>query len=231
MRTFLGFLIVLLVLLVGVDFGARYLADRQIADAVQTRLDLTDRPDVSIGGFPFLVQAVEGSYDSITATLPPSTVGPLSGVGATLVLDGVRIPLGDALSGNVDRLTADGSRLRLSVPTASIADAAGLPGLTITGQDGALVLSATITVLGQQFPVTARLDAAVTDSSLVLRSGDVSGAGITLPSEVLGAVSTLIDLTVPLDGLPVRVTSGGVTVVGTDLVVDATTAALDLSTR
>jgi hypothetical protein len=93
------------------------------------------------------------------------------------------------------------------------------------------VLATTVTVLGQQFPVTARLDAAVSDSVLTLRSGELSGAGITLPAEVVSALSTLVDLAVPLDGLPFTVTSGTVGVSGADVIVDATTSALDLAVR
>lgn len=229
MRKLVGFLVVLVVLLVGADFGLRYLATRQIGDALQSRLNLATRPDVSVDGFPFVLQAVEGSYGTIHAALPPATVGPLDDVGITVALDGVRLPLGDAIAGNVDRLTADGGQARLTVPTSSVAAAAGLPDLRITEENGSLVVTVTISVLGRQFPVTAQLDATVTDAGLSLRNGAISGVGVTLPSEVLSTVTALVDLTVPLDGLPVVITGGRVSVAGTDLVIDATTSALDLT--
>lgn len=231
MRKLLIFLVVLAILLVGADFGARYLATQKLGDALQSRLGVSQPPEVDIAGFPFLLQAVRGEYGDVSAALPSETVGPLSDVGITVDLINLRLPLSDAISGSVDRLTAASGRIGLTVPTASIAAAVGLPGLTITGQDGDLVLSATVTVLGQQFPVTARLDAVVDDAVLSLRSGEVGGAGITLPAEVTSALSTLVDLTVPLDSLPFTVTSGNVSVVGGDVVVDATTSALDLAVR
>lgn len=231
MRKLLGFLVVLAVLLVGADFGARYLAARQVGDAVQTRLGLAERPDVAIAGFPFLTQAVQGDYRSISATLPAMTVGPLGAVGVAVVLDGVQLPLSDAISGDVDRLVADTGRVRLTIPTSSIADAVGLPGLRITEENGDLVLTANVSVLGQEFPVTARLDAAVGDSVLSLRSGALSGAGITLPTQVTDALQTVVDLAVPLDALPFTVTSGDVSVVGTDVIVEAATSGLELAVR
>ena len=233
MRRLLGFLLVLAVVALGVDFGARLFAARQIGDAVQVRLGLDERPEVTIAGFPFLVQAVRGEYRSIGARLPATTLGPLTGVSAGVVLDGVRLPLSDALGGDVDRLTADSGRARLTVPAASIGTAAGLPGLAVTTQDGGLLLAATVTVLGQQVPVTARLDATVTDGVLTLRSGGIEAAGIALPDgagAALGDLGNLVDLTVPLDGLPFAVTSGTVQAAGSNLIVDASTSALDFAT-
>jgi hypothetical protein len=229
-RKFLVFLVVLAVLLVGADFGARYIATQKLGDALQSRLGVSQPPEVDIAGFPFLVQAVRGEYGDVSAVLPPETLGPLAEVGVSVDLERVRLPLSEAVSGTVDRLTADAGRIRLSVPIASLAAAVGVPGLTVTAQDGALVIGATVTVLGQQYPVSARLDAAVDDAALVLRSGEISGAGLTLPAEVTGALAALVDLTVPLDELPFRVTSGSVTVDGADVVVDATTGPLDLAT-
>ncbi len=231
MRRLLAFLVVAAVLLVGADFGARYLATRQLADALQTRLELPARPEVSIQGFPFLVEAVQGRYRGVSATLPATTVGPLSGVGVGVALGGVRLPLSDAISGDLQRLTADSGRIRLTIPTASIATAVGLPGLRITERDGTLELATTVDVLGRQFPVTARLAASVSDSVLSLRSDALTGDGITLPAEVLAAVNTLVDLTVPLTGLPFTVTTGSVSVDGGDVVVDATTSSLSLTPR
>lgn len=231
MRRLVGFLVVLAVLLVGADFGLRYLATRQISDAIQQRLDLAQRPDVTVAGFPFVIQAIEGRYDGVSARLPATTLGPLSGVTAAVELIGVRLPFADAVSGTVERLTADSARARLAVPVDSIAAATGLPELQITSVDGGLALSTTVTALGQQFPITARLDAAVTDSTLTLRSGSISGAGVTIPPEAVAALSGLVDLSVPLAGLPFTVTSGRVSVSGADVVVDATTSALDLSLR
>ncbi|MEO5832263.1 MAG: DUF2993 domain-containing protein [Nakamurella sp.] len=231
MRKLLIFVVVMVAVFVGADFGARYLATQKLGDALQSRLGVANPPEVAVGGFPFLTQAIAGSYGSVTAALPATTLGPLSNVEVTVILDQVRLPLSDAISGSVDQFTADAGRIRLSVPVASLAAAAGTPGLRITDANGTLVVKASVTALGQQFPITTRLDAAVTDSALILKTDSIRGDGLTLPPEVVGMLAPLVDLTVPLDALPFAVTSGRVTVSGTDVIVDATTGRLDLGTR
>lgn len=125
-------------------------------------------------------------------------------------------------------MTVSESRLRVVVPTESVATASELPGLRITGEAGALVMATTIVVADQPYPVTAGLDVTVSDAALVLRSGEVTGDGIDLPAEVAAGIGTLIDLTVPLDDLPVTVTGGSVTASGTALVVLATAGNLQM---
>ena len=68
MRKLLITLVVLAVLLVAADFGLRAYAESRTADAVQTELGTSARPDVSIEGFPFLVNAVRGEYPQVVVT-------------------------------------------------------------------------------------------------------------------------------------------------------------------
>jgi LmeA-like phospholipid-binding len=224
-------LLVLVILLIGADFGLRFVATNRIGDAIATRLGLASAPDVSITGFPFVTQAINGQYDTISATLPPAAFGPVQNVSVSVDLLGVRIPLSDALSGNVDALTAEGGQVRMTIPVASIASAVGLPALLVESAGGFLQVSTNLTVFAQQYPVRADLTATVVDSTLELHSGGVSGDGVALPAEVSQAIGTLISLDVPLAGLPFTIARGTATVVGTDLVVNATTSALTLGAR
>ena len=108
------------------------------------------------------------------------------------------------------------------MPLSSLAAATGIPGLTITQNGSALTVSATVTVLGQQFPVSADLQVGVTADGIVLNSGAVTAGDVEIPAEVVSAVGTLITLSIPLDSLPFRVDSGSVRVADAALVVDAT---------
>ena len=58
MKKLLVALLVLLALLVGADRVAEQVAEGRIAD--QLRADLSSAPQVEIGGFPFLTQALAG---------------------------------------------------------------------------------------------------------------------------------------------------------------------------
>ena len=59
-KAFLVFLVLLVVVLVGADFGARYYAQGQVATALRDEQGLDVAPAVSIQGFPFLTQLAAG---------------------------------------------------------------------------------------------------------------------------------------------------------------------------
>ena len=92
MRKFLITLIVLAVLLVAADFGARAYAESQTATAVQQELGTTAVPDVSIEGFPFLFHAVRGEYPQVIITATNIDNGLLPGIRAQLNLAQVTLP-------------------------------------------------------------------------------------------------------------------------------------------
>ncbi|MFN2590768.1 MAG: DUF2993 domain-containing protein [Actinomycetota bacterium] len=58
-------LVVLAGLFVAADFGTRSLAQAQAATSLQAALELSKRPSVSLGGFPFLLHAIEGRLDEV----------------------------------------------------------------------------------------------------------------------------------------------------------------------
>lgn len=69
MRRFLTVIVVLVLLVVVVDRAAWWFAQGTIADQVQSEADLSSRPEVKVGGFPFLTQVLRGRYQQIDATL------------------------------------------------------------------------------------------------------------------------------------------------------------------
>src|SRR6266487_1277477 len=66
---------VLIALLVAADRVGLYVAERLAGDTIESSQDLSSRPDVDIGGFPFLNQAITGNYDKITVTAHDVPVG------------------------------------------------------------------------------------------------------------------------------------------------------------
>ncbi len=230
MRKLLITLIVLVVLLVGIDFGLRWFATKRVSDAIATELELAASPDVAVSGFPFVLQAVKGEYNTISINAPGQTLGPVSGANADVTLNGVRIPFSDALSGNGSAMTAASADLRVTIPAANLASAFGLSGLTITpAADGQLTLSSTIAVAGQTFPVTATLGAAVVDSTLQLRAGSVQGADIEVPTDILNAAISTFNLDIPLVDVPFNINAATVGVAGSDLVLTGSVSDIVLS--
>src|SRR3954464_5188644 len=67
-KALLTLIVVVLLLLVAADRVAWYVAEKGVAQAVQDSEKLDKRPDVSIGGIPFLTQAWSGLYQDVTVT-------------------------------------------------------------------------------------------------------------------------------------------------------------------
>jgi DUF2993 family protein len=65
MRGLIIILLVLAGLLVVADYGAAALAESAVARQMRGELGLVDDPSVRINGFPFLTQAIAGTYSSI----------------------------------------------------------------------------------------------------------------------------------------------------------------------
>jgi hypothetical protein len=69
LRKVLVFMLVVLAgLYVAADLGARAAADAGVAKELQTSLQLSRRPDVSLGRFPFIPKLVAGRFDQVHAT-------------------------------------------------------------------------------------------------------------------------------------------------------------------
>ena len=233
MRKFLVFLIVLAVLLVAADFGLRAYAESRTATAVQTELGTTAVPDVSIEGFPFMLHAVQGEYPQVIITAANIDNGLLPGIRAQLNLSTVTLPLRDALSGNTAQLAAQSTMLQVLIPLTSLTAALNRPNLTLSAApDGSLAVSTSVTVLGEQIPLTGTASVTVANDTLTLSVGSLSAAGLDLTPVVTAAANALaggLTTSFPIAGLPFSVTQANVSVVGGDVVVSASTGPVLLS--
>jgi hypothetical protein len=162
---------------VAADFGARHLAQNQVAAEIQSSQGLPTRPDVQITGFPFLTQLASGRFSDIevvSASVPAKSVE-LSSVRARLT--GVEFDTAAALSGAVTevhvqsvdvqatvaydaltRLLADQLPGPVSAPELSFA---GAERLHLTGTLGAVSLAVEVQVrlAGDQIVVTVPAEA------------------------------------------------------------------------
>jgi len=83
-------IVAVLVVLVGLDFGAKAFAESQAATQIQKR-GFPSKPNVSIAGFPFLTQVVTRHFDQITITSSNIPAGPLKISSLQVVLDNVHL--------------------------------------------------------------------------------------------------------------------------------------------
>lgn len=191
--TVLALLLVVAVLLVVADRVGAWYAERRIADEVQQEVaqrDITsDRPEVQVGGFPFLTQVLSGEYRSVSITLRDVDGGgirlPELDVRATGVhaeLRTIRTGQGEA---RADQVTGTAT---VSYPT--IAALANQPGLQLSAQDGQLRVRLPVEVLGERVTLTGTARVRVDDNRVRVRVSDLDGEGGRLPAAARDVADT-----------------------------------------
>ena len=213
-------LVVLLVLLVGADRVAEQVAEGRIAQ--QLAAELAARPTVEIGGFPFLTQALRGRYQDIAVSGDSASRQGVRVTDFRAHLEGVRVPLSDALAGRVGAVPVDQVRGTALVSYADFAHAANVPGLQLAPAGDQVRVSGPVQVLGQDLTVSALSDVRLDGTDVVLTAQRLEVGGQQVSGPVSAALSGRLDLRVPTAGLPydlvltdVRTTERGIELSGT----------------
>lgn len=191
-------LLVLALLLVGADVAARLVAERVLASTLQQRLSLPERPDVSIGGFSVLVQAVSGTYDEVSVEargVPTENVGELDYL---LTFYDIDLPLSRLINQDVSGTTARRATAEVSVSEQTLSDLAGRPIAVSSGQNGQIQLATTYEIAGASVDLQVTADVQVAGEQVVIDVQDVSAAGVSVPSSVVGAIADAIGVSFPL---------------------------------
>jgi LmeA-like phospholipid-binding len=76
-RRYVTVLVIVIVLLVGLDFATRLVAENVIASKIEHQ-GLQHKPDVSIDGFPFLTQVASRDFERVNLTAAGQTAGPVT---------------------------------------------------------------------------------------------------------------------------------------------------------
>jgi DUF2993 family protein len=238
MRRLITVLIVLVLLAILVDRAAWWFAERAIAGQVQKTAELTERPDVSVGGFPFLTQALRGRYKQIDADLRnPAVDGGLKIDELDIRFRGVRVSTGDAIKGKVDSVPVDSANAVATVSFASLNAAAkenlsGVRGSTVkfasAGGDNQLAVTGTYRGSGIDVPLKAKAKLVAEDGDLVVKVSQ--GTLDSIPQQVRKPVGQLLNKASRLPDLPFGFQARSVTVQPSGLTVQATSSTLDLRT-
>ncbi len=173
-------LLIALVIIVGVavviDFVARDFAESRVGQELQAALELSARPDASIGGFPFLTQVIAGELSSITLEAERLRSRGVQLTKMTLELRGLRFSLGQVLDLSDRRVRIDGGRGRADLSATAITRAARRRGadVTVRFEGGRAVLSS------ERLPGSVAADLSLEGSVLVL-SAPEAGQPIRIP--------------------------------------------------
>jgi LmeA-like phospholipid-binding len=106
-RFLIAVLIFLIAVLVAVDRLGAIVAAHVLAGQVKTDEHLPSRPSASIGGFPFLTQAIGGKYKDVTIEATNLPVDGVSVTSLTVHLHGVHVPLGKVIHDSVAQVPVD----------------------------------------------------------------------------------------------------------------------------
>jgi hypothetical protein len=218
----LALLLIVLGVLVVVDRVGVGLAERRVAEQLAARGGLAGTPEVDITGFPFLTQAVSGTYDGVRIQLTAEELGQPAGTRADVWLRGVHVPLSEAVSGSVQQIPVDRVDGTATLPYALLAQQLG--GDTTLTQDGdGIRLTKNVHLLGFDFPVTATGTVRLDGQDVVVDVSDVSAGSVDVPDAVLQTAADRLDFSYRLPALPFGLQLTGVQAVaaGVDVRVQA----------
>ena len=201
MRALLVVLLLLGGLLLAADRGAEAFAEDRVAQLVAERGGLAGRPEVEIGGFPFLTQAVGGRYDDVRIGLTGADLGQPEGTRADVSLRGVQVALSDVLSGSVQQVPVERVDGTATLAYALLAAELG-PGTTVTRNGDGLRVQRTVEVAGVGVPLTATGTVSLDGDTLVVDVEDATGAGVDVPDLLVDQVDDALDLRYRIPQLP-----------------------------
>ncbi|MEV6278644.1 DUF2993 domain-containing protein [Nocardia sp. NPDC051832] len=201
MRGLLITLVVLAIALVAGDRVAVAMAQNEIGRKIAAEYDLSRQPDVTIGGFPFLTQALDGRYPNVDIQ-----VGQWSGQNLTVrdldvVLTDVDAQLNDVLGGRTANLVAATATATALVPYDTVRDFAPSGTETISHSPEGLRVTGTFSVEGIPVPATVVVTVAPTEGGIEVTPVSVQSAAGG-PTISLALLRSTLTFTVPLEQLP-----------------------------
>jgi len=212
MRALMIAVLVLLGLAVAADRVLVVLTEDQLASAIQSEGQLPGEPDISIEGFPFLTQAINGRYDSVRVGVDVEALGLPPGATADIRLVGAQVPLSSVFSGSISSVPVEKVLGTVTFPFDYIGEQLG--GATVTRDGSGLRVETTVSLFGQDFQVAATAELALIGREVALTASNVEGFGADLPDEVTAVVLDLLDLSLPVPELPFGLVFTGIQVVG-----------------
>lgn len=222
-------LIVLAVLLIGAVIAADrvgvVIAQNEIGRQIANQYNLQKQPKVSIGGFPFLTQAISGSYDSITVDIGDWTQQDVTVHDLKVKISGLHAPLSDVINNNTSKMVADTGTASAIIPFDALKKRApsGVKEISASGSDLLLkgTVSGTFPVVGavsSDMTVTVKLKA--TASGIQVTPDTVQNSGG--PTVPVGLLSSRFSFVVPVHNLPIGSRISQIDVTPTGLRVAAT---------
>ncbi len=187
-------LIVLAVLALVADRGGQLAVERIAAGKMQDALATPDRPDVDLGGFPFLSELISQHFSDVTVDLKDADAGKVLVALVHAELGGVKRQ-GSGI--HADDITGNG---RIDYPALTrAAKESGAPVQVSFGGNGLVALTAEVTVAGREFTATALGRPRIEGNILIVKPERVS---TSLGGDAGSAAGLVPEIRVPLRDIP-----------------------------
>jgi hypothetical protein len=201
MRRLLVLVVVLAAALFGLDRLAAFGAERTVAHRLQVDQNLGVAPDVHIGGFPFLTQALRGDYREVSATVRDVRRDNLTITRVTARLYGVHVPLSSVIRQSVHSLPTDRADGEVELSYADVNAYLADRGLRVApAPDGQVRITGKVSGVD----VSAAVGVRVSGEDVVL-GGDPVSVTLHLPQLPFGA--RLVSARATTEGLLVSATA------------------------
>lgn len=203
-------MLVLIVGLVAVDRGGVRIAEGRIAEEVAAQYSLTERPEVTIHGIPFLTQAIGGQYRRIEIGIDEFTQRDVTVHDVRVEMHELRAPLGDLLNGVTSGVVAGTATASAILPYELMRGNAPEQVKAIRPQGGDLEVELSGSLGGLPVSGTAVVSVKATPEGVRLTPRSVAAGGLQIPTTLL---RRQLSWTVPVRRLPIvaRVTDIQVT--------------------
>ncbi len=220
MKRLLITLAVIALVLVVVDRIAVTVAQGAIASQVSASGELSGGPGVSIGGFPFLTQALSGNYSSIEVHAD-GLAGNRGVSQFDASLTGVRLPLSAVLSGSVDRVPVDLLTSRAVLPYAELEKRVAKRRLTLSPAGDLLRVTGSVTVLGRTLSASALSSVEVSGNNVRVTAQRFEVGAKAADAVLTAALGKRLDFTVGVGKLPYGLVLRSVSVTPTGIMAAA----------
>lgn len=207
MRKLLVLVVVLLVAGVVADVLAARAAEQAIAARVQQTGGLGASPEVEVRGRPFLLQAVRGRYDDVVVRASDVPAGQLRFDSLVTQMQGVRVPLGEALSGSVSRVPVDRISARGVVGYGALTALVADRGLRVVDAGGGRVrVTGSVQVLGRTLEASAVSLPTLEGNTLVVTAERLEVGNAAADALLSRALGNRLDFRLELAALPYDLT-------------------------
>jgi LmeA-like phospholipid-binding len=207
--------VVSLIVLAVLDRVAAHVVAGQIASRAQRTENLPSRPDVSLGGFPFLTQVVAGRYRDVEVDVRGYTQQGARVDRVHARLSGVRLPLSNVVRGQVKRIPVDRvtAEVDLTFDDINAYLAAQGSSTRVTAAGSAIRISGNVSILGMNYPLTGTADLGVEPTSVTFTPRELAQTvGSLLPPPLRATAVSLLTAKIPVNGLPFNMTLRSATV-------------------